>query len=36
MERIVKGIAHAAYTVRDMDTAVDFYRKTFGFERPLP
>ena len=33
MERIVKVIAHAAYTVRDMDTEVDFYRKTFGFEK---
>ena len=33
MERFVKGVAHTAYTVRDMDTAVDYYTKTFGFEK---
>ena len=33
MERFVKGIAHAAYTVRDMEAAAAFYRNTFGFEK---
>ena len=33
MEKYVCGIAHAAYTVKDMDASVAFYEKVFGFEK---
>ena len=33
MGQIIKGIAHAAYTVRDMESAVAFYEKVFGFKK---
>ena len=33
MESVVKGIAHSAYTVQDMETAVAFYEKVLGFKK---
>ena len=33
MGQIIKGIAHAAYNVKDMETAVAFYEKVFGFKK---
>ena len=33
MGKIITGIAHAAYTVRDMDSTVAFYEKVFGFKK---
>lgn len=33
MEKYVCGIAHAAYTVKDMDASVAFYEKVLGFEK---
>ena len=29
----MKGIAHAAFNVSDMERALRFYRETFGFEK---
>ena len=33
MSSIIKGIAHTAYTVSDMEAALKFYHDAFGFER---
>ena len=33
MAKIVKGIAHAAFTVKDMDASVAFYENVFGFKK---
>lgn len=33
MEKQVKGVAHAAFNVSDMDKAVQFYHDVFGFEK---
>ena len=33
MESVIKGIAHSAYTVQDMESAVAFYEKVFGFKK---
>ncbi|HJA94157.1 MAG TPA: VOC family protein [Candidatus Eisenbergiella merdipullorum] len=30
---MIKGIAHAAFNVSDMEKALQFYRETFGFEK---
>ena len=30
---MMKGIAHAAFNVSDMERALRFYRETFGFEK---
>ena len=31
--KMMKGIAHAAFNVSDMERALRFYRETFGFEK---
>ncbi len=33
MEKFVSGVAHTAYTVKNMDATVEYYRKVFGFEK---
>lgn len=33
MSNIVKGVAHGAFNVKDMDATLKFYKDVFGFER---
>ena len=30
---MIKGLAHAAFTVKDMDKNIEFYEKTLGFKK---
>ncbi len=33
MSKLIKGIAHGAFNVKDMDTTVRFYEEVFGFKK---
>lgn len=35
MSKLIKGIAHGAFNVKDMDTTVRFYEEVFGFKKRL-